>query len=85
MSGGGKKFGSAFRSIGAPKDFVLVKGDTRVNRPDFAGFAKALREEAQWSATIHANDRTGQAASDQRSLNRLAEKVELVGKRLGFI
>ena len=47
--------------------------------------AKALREEARWSATIHANDKTGQAASDQRTLNRLADEVELVGKRLGFI
>ncbi len=80
-----KKFGSAFRSIGAPKDFVLVKEDVRVDRPDFSGFAKALREEARWSTTIHANDNTGQAASDQRTLNRLADEVELVGKRLGFI
>ena len=54
-------------------------------RPDFRGFAKALRDEARWSATIHSKDKTGQAATDQAALNRLAEKVELVGKKLGFL
>jgi len=54
-------------------------------RPDFAGFAKALRDEAHWSATIHQNDTTGQAASDQAALNRLAATVERVGKNLGYI
>lgn len=54
-------------------------------RPDFAGFLAALRGEKQWSATLHANDDTGQAATDQRRLHELAEHVERVGKRLGFL
>ena len=60
-------------------------------RPDFEGFAKALRAEARWSSEIHPNDSdpkrggTGQAASDQKTLAELAEHVESVGKALGFI
>ena len=64
-------------------------GDTRTASerpgPDFAGFAQSLRDEAEWSATIHKNDKSGQAASDQRSLRELADKVERVGKTLGFM
>lgn len=59
------------------------------SRPDFAAFATALRQEAKWSATIHPRDSerggSGQAASDQGALIRLAEYVELVGKRLGYL
>jgi hypothetical protein len=54
-------------------------------RPDFLGFVQALRDEANWSATIHQNDTTGQAATDQAALNRLAATVERVGKNLGYI
>lgn len=55
------------------------------SRPDFEGFAASLRAEARWSATIHADDKTGQAASDQRALLRLAEHVEQVGRHQGFL
>ena len=54
-------------------------------RPDFAGFAEALRTEARWSAQIHGNDPTGQARSDQQRLYRLAVEVENAGRLLGFI
>ncbi len=53
-------------------------------RPDFGGFAEALRTEADGTATIHRNDKTGQAASDVRSLRDLAKRVETVGDRLGY-
>lgn len=55
------------------------------SRPDFMGFAKALREEAEWSAQIHANDNSGQAATDQAALKNLAGHVERTGVKLGFI
>ena len=55
------------------------------DRPDFRTFIDQLRAEKRWSATIHSNDHTGQAASDQRSLERLAEHTERVGKKLGFL
>jgi hypothetical protein len=54
-------------------------------RPDFASFAKALRAELRWSAELHTRDKTGHAASDQKALGELAEHVERVGKRLGFM
>jgi len=54
-------------------------------RPDFDGFLLALRAEGHWSAALHAEDRTGQAAADQRALHELAQHVEAVGKRLGFL
>ncbi len=53
-------------------------------RPDFEGFAEALRTEAEGTATIHRADKTGQAASDVRSLRDLAQRVEAVGDRLGY-
>ena len=37
-------------------------------RPDFSGFAKALRDEAEWVARIHRGDKTGQARADMASL-----------------
>lgn len=55
------------------------------DRPDFEGFAEALETEARWSAELHNGDKTGYAASDQRSLRELAEQVRLVGKKLGFL
>jgi hypothetical protein len=58
---------------------------TESTRPDFVGFAKKLREEAKWSAMIHSEDKTGQAASDQKRLLELADHVERVGSILGFI
>ena len=54
------------------------------DRPDFVGFANALRREIEWSAKLHENDRTGAAASDQRAMGDLAEQVERVAKRTGF-
>jgi hypothetical protein len=54
-------------------------------RPAFESFAACLRAEARWSAMIHEGDKTGQAASDQRSLLRLAEHVEQVGRSQGFL
>jgi hypothetical protein len=53
--------------------------------PPFQEFADALREEARWSASIHAGDKTGQAWSDQDSLERLARRVEELGRTLGFL
>jgi hypothetical protein len=58
---------------------------SRDGRPDFEKFALDLRAEARWSAMIHSDDRTGQARADQRSLNHLADHVEEVGRKLGFI
>jgi hypothetical protein len=60
----------------------LEETDTR---PDFRGFADHLRAEARWSALLHDNDRSGQAASEQRALYDLADQVEKVGKRFGFL
>jgi hypothetical protein len=54
-------------------------------RPDFEGFLLALRCERQWSAMVHPEDKTGQAATDQRALHELAQHVERVGQRLGFL
>lgn len=54
-------------------------------RIDFAGFLSDLEAEIRWIGELHSNDRTGQAASDQRALRELADKVRLVGKRLGFL
>ncbi len=41
-------------------------------RPDFAGFATHLSEEAQFLASFHRSDPTGQSATDQSALNRAA-------------
>ncbi len=57
---------------------------TEDGRPDFAGFAAALRAEARGTGVIHRNDRTGQADHDQRVLLELAERVEAVGDRMGY-
>jgi hypothetical protein len=54
-------------------------------RPPFERFAKSLVEEARWTSQLHKDDKTGQAASDQRSLVALAEQVLAVGKKLGFV
>lgn len=68
----------------------LLGADLREERPepDFVGFASALRAEAEWSALIHPNPNAredgGQSVSDQKALIRLAEHVEMVGKKLGF-
>ena len=64
---------------------IQAHGEPDTGRPDFASFAKALRAEARWSSMLHARDNTGGAASDQRALNELADHVERVGKRLGFM
>lgn len=53
--------------------------------PEFQAFADSLHDEARWSAMIHAGDKTGQSLSDQEALERLARKVEEVGRKLGFI
>ncbi len=62
---------------------------TDVNgRPDFVGFAAALREEAAWVKRLNASgDKAAQAqaAGDVLSLLTLAERVERVGERLGFL
>lgn len=57
---------------------------TEDGRPDFAGFAEALRAEAHGTANIHAADVTGQAASDIRTLQDLADQVEAIGDSLGY-
>lgn len=69
---------------------VAVESDVETQaparpEPDFAGFARQLRDEADWSARIHAGDKTGQAASDQAALRRLAVAAERVGRLLGFL
>lgn len=66
-----------------PMDAAQFYGED--GRPDFAGFAAQLRAEARWSAQIHEQDHTGQARSDQKTLNELADHVESIGKRLGFL
>jgi hypothetical protein len=73
-------------------EHALVAGEeappraaTDDGRPDFDGFLLALRAEGQWSAALHAEDKTGQAAADQRALHELAQHVEAVGKKLGFL
>jgi hypothetical protein len=63
------------------RDGTMMVGQD--GRPNFVAFAKALRAEAAWSAAIHRDDKTGAAASDQRSLIRLAEHVEQVARRYG--
>jgi hypothetical protein len=63
----------------------LTETATANSRPDFTGFLAALEGERQWSATLHTDDRTGQAASDQRSLHELAQHVERVGRQLGLL
>jgi hypothetical protein len=63
---------------------VDVEEDEPRPAPDFQGFVAALREEREWSATIHKDDDVGQAASDQAALHRVAEHVERVGKQLGL-
>ncbi|MCH9637797.1 MAG: hypothetical protein K0U16_07635 [Gammaproteobacteria bacterium] len=66
-----------------------VTGFTGRQTPDFVGFAASLRAEAQWSAQIHRNPNdpsdAGQSLQDQRALNELADRVEKVGRRLGWI
>ncbi len=57
---------------------------TKDDRPDFSGFAAALRAEAEGTGVIHRNDRTGQADHDQRVLLELAERIEAVGDRMGY-
>jgi hypothetical protein len=54
-------------------------------RPDFAGFAAALRAEAHWVSTIRREDKTRQAALTQRTLKELADKVGRAGKELGYM
>lgn len=56
-------------------------------RPDFAGFAKHLREEAQWAARMDASaEKKGLGGrGDSASLNRLADEVEKVGRHLGYL
>lgn len=53
-------------------------------RPNFLPFAEALRAEAKWMLEIHANDDTGEAATDARSLRELANRVQLLGHKLAF-
>ncbi len=69
-------------------EVLLLQSEAEVDewaRPPFERFAKSLVEEARWSSQIHKLDSTGQAASDQRSLVRLAEEVLALGKKLGFV
>lgn len=54
-------------------------------RPDFAGFAAALRAEAHWESEIKSGDKTGQLATDLRQLEELAKRVEQVGKMQGYL
>jgi hypothetical protein len=53
-------------------------------RPNLGAMVRALHAEIRWIAQLHANDTTGQAASDQRALARLAEKIRAVALRLGY-
>jgi len=58
-------------------DHVVDSG----GRPNFCAFAKALRGEARFSADLHGDESGG----DQAALQRLADEVEQVGKRLGYM
>ncbi len=58
--------------------------DDQDGRPDFAGFAAALRTEADGTDTIHRTDKTGQARSDSRRLRELADRVIQVGDSMGY-
>ena len=53
-------------------------------RPNFAAMVLAIRGEIRWSASLHRDDKTGQAAGDQRALAELAQHIIAVAKRLGF-
>jgi hypothetical protein len=57
------------------------------SRPNFGTFVEALRDEADWIETIKAppNDGHDQARSDAAELRRLADRVEIVGKRQGYM
>jgi hypothetical protein len=62
---------------------VDVEEDEGRPAPDFQGFVAALREEAEWIATIHKED-DSQAVSDQGSLYRLAIRAETTARGLGL-
>lgn len=53
-------------------------------RPDFIGFAEALRVEADGTERIHRNDKTGQAQSDAKRLRELADRIVGVGDDMGY-
>jgi hypothetical protein len=61
------------------------RSTTDDGRPDFHGFLLALRAEYYRSTSLHSENKTGHAASDQRVLDGLARYVELAGQRLGFL
>jgi hypothetical protein len=73
-----------YMNVKDPED-TEARRAPKSERPDFAGFAASLREEAKWSAHLHSNDKTGQAASDQFRLNTPATSVEYLGRHLGFM
>jgi hypothetical protein len=52
--------------------------------PGFDRFVAELREEIAWLGQIHANDNTGQSASDVLSLARLIKHVKAVQESLGY-
>lgn len=53
---------------------------TANGKPDYHGFAKALRAEMAWEEEIKRGDKTGQLATDVRQLSELAAKVEEAGQ-----
>ncbi len=57
-------------------------------RPDFEGFIESLRAEADGTAAIWAaaspRDRASKDA-EISSLRQLADRIELIGARLGFL
>jgi hypothetical protein len=59
--------------------------ENRTDRGGFEAFLAAIDEEIKWIGTIHSGDKTGQAASDQATLRRLADEVRRVGGRLGYL
>jgi hypothetical protein len=72
---------------GGPRLYPLrEEGRCTLNgRPDFAGFAKALRHEAHWEQQIKRPDRTGQLTTDVKQLLDLAAQVERIGKAQGYL
>ena len=58
---------------------------TQDGRPDFGGFAAALRHEAHWEQQIKRGDRTGQLVTDVKQLLELADHVERIGKVQGYL
>ena len=71
--------GGAYIQVGVDHIVTPASG-----RPDFAGFLAALRGDYRWSDELNTKAKVAPAAAHS-ALNELAEHVERVGKKLGFL